>query len=80
MINKVINPPIFTILDSQDLNNFILANEFSQEICKNFKLLCQFIITSLSAKLVSSLESPVAFDEKCQDHFLFLILINDVVN
>ena len=60
-VSSIRNPPNFTILDYWDFENFILADE---PFCKRFTNPWNLVPvkSNLCRKLVSSLESPIAFD------------------
>ena len=57
------NPPDCTILDSWVFNNFIFADELFGKALQNFET-CLSVSKNLCGKFVSSLESPIIFDER----------------
>ena len=77
------NPPDSPILCNWVFDNFILTDELFAKALQNLEI-CVLVKDNLWRILFSSLESPTKFAEiftkLLQFHFLFLILIYQVVN
>ena len=72
------NPPDCTILDRWIFGNFISADELFAKALRSFAT-CLSKINSLYEKLVSSLDSPITYDESfsvISVAFLLLFLIH----
>ena len=57
------NPPDWTILDSWAFDNFILADKLFAQALQSLEN-CLSVSNNLRGKLVSTLESPITFDER----------------
>ena len=60
-----ISTPNCTILDNWVFENFILADEASAKALRIFET-CVSLHNNLCGKLVSSVELPIKFDERCK--------------
>ena len=68
------NPRNCAILDSWAFANFILADELFANALRSFET-CLSLNSSLFKKLISSLQSPLTFDERFKDRSVAFFIL-----